>query len=157
MWRHLSEHVPRPRPGRHVRLHHVHVLVLHLLLREDAEPSVEAGQQTARAATVSLHVDSNVVLSRKTFSTQAALVWFLTRVYFLMILQLRFLWERFITLIALVHVVSSMSLFVNSQMTRSLKGFIAMATFERPLSGMASEMDIEVTLRKESFTTIFAI
>ena len=32
-----------------------------------------------------------------------------------------------------------------------------MATFERPLSGVASEMDIEVTLRKECFTTIFAI
>ena len=34
-----------------------------------------------------------ILISRKTFPDQTALVWFLTRVYFLVTLQLRFLWE----------------------------------------------------------------
>ena len=120
MWRHLSDNV---RPPGHVRLHHVHVLIIPLSGLQDVNLGLEAGQET-RHAPVCLHVCAHVVLPGEALTAQSTLVRLHTCVDLLMIFQLIFLGERFFTLATLVVIFPSVPLLVDYEVRVSLECFV---------------------------------
>ena len=106
---------------------------------------------------MSLHVDLDIILSSKAFATQAAFIWFLTRVDFHVLPQFTGLGKASVAAFTLVAVLPRMPSLVHHQMVSSSEAFVTVRAFEGSFSCVTSQMNLQLTARQAFLSTEVAL